>query len=225
MMVSVVIPQFGNVELTERCVETLLAHHGDEVEVIVVDDGTWFGVRAAASPREARGVMLLGEHQGVSAAWNLGAKAATGEVVVFLNNDTVTTGAWVERLVQPVMDGVAAMVGVAWRRERGLSREQLSEMSTTQFLEGWCWGMRRELFLEMGGVDEGMKVYWSDTELQERLCRGRETRQVVEGLPVLHLGHRTTRGLGERREVWDRDRVYFCERVGRSRINMDPRRV
>jgi GT2 family glycosyltransferase len=224
-MVSVVIPQFGGEELTRACVETLLAYHGDEVEVIVVDDGTWWGVREDAIPCRAGVTMVLGKRRGVTAAWNRGARVARGEVLVFLNNDTVTTGAWVERLVQPVMEGVAAMVGVAWRRERGLSREQLSEMSTTQFLEGWCWGIRRELFLEMGGVDEGMKVYWSDTELQERLCRRGETRQVVEGLPVVHLGHRTTRGLGERREIWERDRDCFRERMGRPQINTDPRRV
>ncbi|WP_459555392.1 glycosyltransferase family 2 protein [Lacunimicrobium album] len=215
-MVSVVIPQFGSEELTRTCVESLLAYHAGDVEVIVIDDGTWWGVREDVIPCEAGVVMLLGEHRGVTAAWNLGAGVARGEVVVFLNNDTVTTGAWVERLVQPVLEGGAGMVGVAWREERGVSREQLREMSTTRFLEGWCWGMRRELFLEMGGVDEGMRVYWSDTELQERLCRRGETRQVVEGLSVVHLGHRTTRGLGERREVWERDRGVFLERVKRG---------
>lgn len=224
-MVSVVIPQFGGEELTRTCVESLLAYHAGDVEVIVVDDGTWFGVWEDAIPCRAGVTMVLGERRGVSAAWNRGARAARGEMLVFLNNDTVTAGAWMERLVQPVVEGSAAMVGVAWREERGLSRELSSELSTTRFLEGWCWGMRRDLFLVMGGVDEGMKVYWSDTELQERLCRRGDTRQVVEGLPVVHLGHRTTRGLGKRREIWERDRDCFRERMGRPQINTDSRRV
>lgn len=115
-LVSVVIPNYDLPEMTETCVESILAAGGPELEIVVVDNGS--------SPRNRRklrnrlrqheSVRLVEnyENYGFSLGCNLGAAAARGEFVVWLNNDTEVRPGWVEPLIRPLReDPTVGMVG------------------------------------------------------------------------------------------------------------------
>jgi len=98
-MISVIIVQHNNAELTVEAIRTLRQHHADGFETIVVDNGS----RAEAKTfleRNAPGVQIISspENVGFGAANNLAAGSAKGEILLFLNNDTVVTG--------PILGGV-----------------------------------------------------------------------------------------------------------------------
>jgi len=95
MTCSIIIPVFNQLPFTEACLSavfrTLPANVG--VEVIVVDNGSTDGTaeflqRAAAENGLLR-IRSVGCNAGFSKACNLGAEAARGDYLLFLNNDTI----------------------------------------------------------------------------------------------------------------------------------------
>ena len=93
MKVSVVIPTYNRRSSLERCLSSLAAQSFpvSEYEVIVVADGctddTVELLRAFAPPFTFR--WLEQANQGAPAAQNVGIAAATGDVIVFLDDDCV----------------------------------------------------------------------------------------------------------------------------------------
>jgi GT2 family glycosyltransferase len=107
---SIVIPSFNGIGFTEVCLatveETLPA--GLDCEIIVVDDGstddTSQRLRTLAGRCRRLKVLRNETNSGFIVACNRGASAATGEVLVFLNNDTVPLPGWLVPLLRLLRD-------------------------------------------------------------------------------------------------------------------------
>jgi GT2 family glycosyltransferase len=168
--VSIVIPHYGRAELTIACLSAV-AHHTRDVEVIVVDNGT--GDRFTADVR-----INNPENLGFAVACNQGAAAATGDIIVFLNNDTEVHAGWLEPLVAALTDDVAA-VGALLLYPDGRVQHGGVELSERH---GLLWaenihevGVRRDMpavtaacmlvdkpkFFAVGGFDTG---YWNGAD-------------------------------------------------------------
>lgn len=98
--VSVIIPTVGRHETLERCLEALAANHFSGVfEVIIVNDAREKNLRNLIEKFSA----CLNIHyieqfvrQGPAAARNCGAWLAQGEILAFLDDDTVPTSSWLQ---------------------------------------------------------------------------------------------------------------------------------
>jgi len=178
-VISVVISSRNEAENLTDTVACLLENpHGAGFEIVVVDDGSNDGSGEAKARRFAgdpRVRVLRAEGLGVARARNLGAKAAHGEILVFLDGHCWCPPGWLERLSAPladprvgltgpafadlVSDDGACGYGVAWR-EPDLSMSWLDQQADTPYqvplLPGGCGAMRRELFDRLGGHDAGM---------------------------------------------------------------------
>ncbi len=118
MLASIVIPTFNRIEDLRRVVAAVQAEaqlFGAGVEIVVVDDGSrdgtweWLSARAAESALNA----MRQENSGPAAARNRGVEIATGEVVLFLGDDTVPQPGWlVTHLEEHRLAGNAAPVAV-----------------------------------------------------------------------------------------------------------------
>jgi glycosyltransferase involved in cell wall biosynthesis len=90
--VSVIIPCYNGEQFVAFAIESALAQTYPNVEIIVVDDGSTDGSRAAvARYREDPRVRFL-EHdsnKGIAAARNTGIRASTGELIGFLDQDDI----------------------------------------------------------------------------------------------------------------------------------------
>lgn len=86
---SVVIPTCDRLVKTRRCVESLLAQDIEDLEVIVVDDGSRDGtVEDLRTIEDPRLTVLRNERNlGANASRNRGAREARSELVVFLDSD------------------------------------------------------------------------------------------------------------------------------------------
>jgi glycosyltransferase involved in cell wall biosynthesis len=88
--VSVVIPTYNRAHTVGDAVASVLAQRLDDLELIVVDDGSTDGTADVLSRvRDPRLRFVAGRHAGVAAARNLGVKHARADLVSFLDSDDV----------------------------------------------------------------------------------------------------------------------------------------
>ncbi|WP_343449957.1 glycosyltransferase family 2 protein [Micromonospora oryzae] len=84
--VSVVIPNYNYEKTLGACLDAVFAQTHRPYEVIVVDDGSTDRSRDIAARYPCR-VVDGGGNRGVSAARNIGARAATGDILFFVDSD------------------------------------------------------------------------------------------------------------------------------------------
>lgn len=208
--VTVVIPQFGQSAMTLHCVRAILEYHPHMARILIVDDGSpdvdMRNLSHAQLPLTE--IVRHRSQQGVTQAWNTGLRHSRTDTVVFLNNDVVTSGPWMNPLVAPLhsVDEGILLTGAASRREQLLPKN-------VPLLEGWCLAGRTELLRRHGGFDPRFRLYFSDTDLQWRLLlQSPNALRCVGNLPLQHLGHATTRHESGRRQLWETDRQRFVEK-------------
>jgi glycosyltransferase involved in cell wall biosynthesis len=86
--VSVIIPTYNRRELVQRALDSVFAQTCRDFEVIVVDDGSTDGTRAAVEGRP--GVRyLFQDNAGPARARNVAMRQARGELIAFLDSDDV----------------------------------------------------------------------------------------------------------------------------------------
>jgi GT2 family glycosyltransferase len=163
-------------------------------ELIVVDnasgDGTPAVVRELAP--EAR-LIESGANLGFAAACNIGAEAASGELLVLLNPDAVPAegfrdaierplhgrrgwGAWMGLVtassgeIVNTAGGAVHFTGVAWAGGAGLPRESApSAPAEVGFLSGACLAMPLARWRDLGGLPEAFFLYHEDVDISLRL--------------------------------------------------------
>lgn len=215
MNATIVIPQRGQSRLTLQCVHSFRTHHGDFTRIVVVDDGSPVDERRAIANCDCKNLeLIVRSAEGVTAAWNAGARDARSEFLVFLNNDTMTSAPWLPRLLSPLATDAAVVCGVAARIENAVSESVLQRLPTRRFAEGWCFAVRRLDFEAMGGFDPSLRTYFSDTDLQARLLDSADSTDrciaIVGCEGIAHLGHVTARRDPQRRARWQADRLRFA---------------
>mgnify|MGYP001223981429 CR=1 FL=1 len=175
MSCSIVILHYGSTQLTEQCLESVVAYSQDS-QVILVDNARDWGF-TGARPKRFEYIKPV-KNLGFAAGCNTGAKQATEDILVFLNNDCRVREDWLLPLrfdlerddvgaVSPLLvypDGRIQCWGVSVDFNRPLAAE--ARNNTHQYgridaLTAACTAMRRTVFDQVGGFDEG---YWNGYE-------------------------------------------------------------
>ena len=100
-MVTVIIPVYGEIDYTLRCLASIAAHPAQAAfEVIVVDDCSPDNSAEILSHVDGIRLIRNEKNQGFIRSCNAGASAAQGEYLYFLNNDTEVTPGWIDELVR-----------------------------------------------------------------------------------------------------------------------------
>ncbi|CAG0898361.1 unnamed protein product, partial [Cyprideis torosa] len=113
-LVSVIIPVYGQVDLTRKCVLSLLqVPSGRPFEVILVDNGSDYDVLEELfmwSEGNANISLVRNpENLNFALGCNIGFAHARGARVVFLNNDTEVTSGWLDKLISSLQGDVGAV--------------------------------------------------------------------------------------------------------------------
>jgi GT2 family glycosyltransferase len=206
--VSVVIVAYRTGPALLRCLESLDAAEGVS-ETIVVDNGDGGAEIEEARARNSVRVLSPDENLGFAAGANLGASEASGDVIAFVNPDTVvepgSLRALEERLGDPEVGIVMARLrlldrpellnssgteihvsGIGWAGGYGRPAESLAEVRDVPAPSGAAMAMRAGTFHQLGGFAEELFMYLEDLELGWR-ARIAGYRVVVEpGADVLH---------------------------------------
>ena len=135
--ISIVIPAKNEAGPLPTLLEAIRRFH-PRAELIVVDDGSSDGTAAAAEAAGAR-VVRHRYSMGNGAAIKAGARAATGEVIVFMDADGQHDPADIQRLLEKFNEGYDMVVGA---RDRG-SQASVARMfgnSLYNSLSSWMVG-------------------------------------------------------------------------------------
>ncbi len=111
-MISVIVPVYNGQSYISDCLQSILQQSYKSYEVIVIDDGSTdqsLLLCQKAAEKDSRIRILQGQHQGVSAARNMGLNAAEGEYLLFMDSDDVIH----PRFMEVLADGMenVAMAG------------------------------------------------------------------------------------------------------------------
>jgi len=189
---SVVIPVYNHAYHTSRCLRSLILTKVDTpFEIIVVDNASTDHTGDVLEYYCSRVRVITNTHnKGFGAACNQGAEAASGEFVVFLNNDTEVTTGWLDRLTETFMDfGDAGAVGarlvypdgtlqeaggIVWQdggasnygKGKDPSEPRYGYMREVDYCSAACLMARKDLFTRLGGFDPLYEpAYYEDTDL------------------------------------------------------------
>ncbi len=100
MKVSVVIPAYNAERWLPETLESVAAQNMDDMEVIIVDDGSTDGTAAYVERQWPQFKLTRTANQGVSHARNLGTSLATGDFVQHLDADDVLMPGKISRQAQ-----------------------------------------------------------------------------------------------------------------------------
>lgn len=88
---SVIIPAYNAERTLKRCLESLLNQRREDVQIILISDGSTDGTDEIARSFSDRVQFVHQPHAGVSAARNLGLTLAKGEYITFVDSDDYVT--------------------------------------------------------------------------------------------------------------------------------------
>jgi len=212
--VSVVIPAYNRAESLGRAVDSALAQTVDDIEVLVVDDGstdeTAALIEGVSDPRVR--YLTHDANRGVSAARNTGVEAARGDYVAFLDSDDEWLPRKLDRQLSVLDDRGEGWVGAycdiastglstggriaaavservfrsAAPREGG--RELAEALLSMQVFmgPGSTLLVDRDVIASTGGFDEGLSIY-EDWDLVLRVLSVGKLAYVDEPLAVTHF--------------------------------------
>jgi len=101
-IVSIIIPTYQNAGALQRCLDALLRQTVEDIEIVVVDDGSSDNtpdVIRVYSEKDSRVVGLRQENGGVSSARNKGLEKATGQWIAFVDSDDWTDEEYLSTLL------------------------------------------------------------------------------------------------------------------------------
>lgn len=234
MKASIVIPVWNGLPYLPACLEALQAQGDSDFEVIAVDNASSDG-SADLIAQQYPQVRLIRHliNRGFAGACNSGLRAAEGELLVLLNQDTQVQQGWLEALRERLADPQVGVVGCKIRYPDGRIQHaggwiewplglahhfgqgepddgQWDIARMVEYVTGAAVAFRRDVVERIGLLDEGFRpAYFEDTDF---CFRAREAGYEVWYEPKAVLLHHETTSLKDPAEIsriYQRGRLRF----------------
>ena len=194
---SIIIPTYNGKRFLDTCLAALAAqtYPRELFEIILVDDAsTDDSVMYVRQRYPEVKIVALGNNSGLAVACNAGARAASGDLLVMLNNDTEAEPGWLAALVaaadadskagaiaskmllfdrRDTLHNAGDLMGAdGIPRNRGVWQVDNGQYDDDTCVFGGCGGAvayRRQAWEAAGGFDERLFMYLEDVDLAWRL--------------------------------------------------------
>lgn len=195
--VTIIVLNYNGLEHLKDCFSSLteLDYPAERLRLMLVDNASTDGSVEYMQARYPQVRLVRSEENvGFGSGNNLGAREATGQYVVFLNNDMWVLPQFVRGLVKSVQSGpdvvcagakilnwdgtrfdfagsAADFAGHAYQIGWGkpFTPDRFAEIQPTLFACGGAMMIDRQVFLDVGGFDDDYFIYYEDLDLGWRL--------------------------------------------------------
>ena len=200
---SVIIPTFNRADILPQIMRPLLEDREHILEIIIADDGSTDRTVELAGALGAR-VIPLQRNQNANLCRNQGARAASGDILLFLDSDVVLTPASLPYLHScfdnPAVDGVVGVYSahhphgnlVSQYKNLWIRYSFLKSQSRADWIFGAVSAIRRNAFLKVNGFNEAYQPHNADDlDLGKRLVESSFSIVLDPNLSVEHLKRHT----------------------------------
>lgn len=228
-MISIVIPVWNQIEMTQDCIMAIRENTQD-YELVIIDNGSNPPIKTPFIGFADVTMIRNEENKGFPVAVNQGIRAAKGNVIILLNNDVIVTPGWANRLLNHLKNFsiVAPMANYCAGLQQEivlptyenteelnqavmqLAEEHNGEAIEVNFVMGFCFAFWKSLFDEIGPFDESI---WPCSGEEIDFCfRAREAGHkigIARDAYVHHFGSKTLMAMEEAGQL---KYVEVCER-------------
>jgi O-antigen biosynthesis protein len=209
-LVSIIIPTRDKVELLRQCIDSIQRRSTyRNFELIVVDNDSREPATLRYLDSLSAQVLRYPREFNFSKIVNFAAGEASGDMLLFLNNDTeVISAEWIEAMLEHAQrpevaavgarllfpDGSPQHEGIIVGPGRGLAENAVRGgyfgldrcVHNASAVTAACMMTRQEVFRELGGFEEQLQVAYNDVDF---CLRAREKGYVVVYTPYATLYH------------------------------------
>lgn len=217
--ISVVIPNCNGAPFLEDCLSSLRDQTCPPHEIIMVDNGSTDASREIASAFPGLILIENEKNDGFAAAVNAGIRAARGDWIAVLNNDTTVSRHWLAECRRAVFEYPTASffacrilnmreqgrvfsagdcflrAGIGYRRgQEQEDREEFHRECRVFAASGCAAFYKKKVLEEIGGFDERFFAYLEDVDLGLRLQAAGYHGYYLPQAEVFHHGGGTSGG-------------------------------
>ena len=202
-LVSIIVPCVNRCDLTRVCLDSVIKYTEEKYELIIVQEGEDEELNKLLRAYNVKFVHNR-KPKGFAGAMNSGAKEAQGNILVFLNNDTVVIPNWLTHILEVFeKDKKIGLVSPTYteakKRPQNVDAndgEEITYIKNPLELKGVCFAVRREAFEQVGGWDESYGLGGGeDNELCTQLVKNNWRLAVARRSYIYHYGSATFREL------------------------------
>ncbi|HEY2478743.1 MAG TPA: glycosyltransferase family 2 protein [Solirubrobacterales bacterium] len=234
--ISVLIVAWNSSAELRRTLPPLRAELRDGDELIVVDNDSpddSAAVVAELAPRAK--LVTMGRNRGFAGGANVGASAATGDLLVILNPDAMPLPGWGEAIRRPWLEGrgwsawqglvtegdgetinsagnPVHFTGIVWAGRHGEPLAAAPGPGEVMALSGACLAVPLEVWRRVDGFAEKFFMYHEDVDLSLRLRLAGETVGIEPTAVVAHE-YEFTASAGNKWRWLERNRLATLVRV------------
>lgn len=184
MKISLIIPAYNEELCIKKCLEAAITHSdGKFHEIIVVDNASTDATGEIA--RSIIGVKVVHEaKKGLTKARQRGLEASTGDIVAYIDADTLLPAHWISKVEKIFMEQPDTVClsgpyryhdGIKWKNMIMHTIWWLTAPLTYRVVGYMVLGgnfvARREALIAMGGFDQNIDFYGEDTDIARRLSK------------------------------------------------------
>ncbi|MFZ4796142.1 MAG: glycosyltransferase family 2 protein [Bacteroidia bacterium] len=154
--ISIVIPTFNREKELNTCLENLLQNNISNIEIIVTNDNLLKDISVENSIKFPSVKFVSGPGKGPAANRNFGAKMASGNWLIFLDDDCIPQQNWLSNYIIEMDKNQADILEGKTIANR--EKQRYDEVSPINLFGGKLWScnfaIRKDFFNELSGFDE-----------------------------------------------------------------------
>lgn len=189
--VSIIIVTYNSAKDIQNCINSVLEQAFESFEIIIVDNASVDNTVNLVQEKYPNLRLIRNqENVGFGGGNNIGVKLAKGDIIVFLNPDTIVLDGWLEELVKPLVPGeklittskiltydgstintcgnIIHFTGLAFTRGYGSHPTAYGQPEYVAEASGCSFAIWKEDFFEIGRFDEVIFLYHDDVDFSIR---------------------------------------------------------